>query len=230
MSIVQELRSADPPPLEPGDRLTADEFERRYEAMPDGTKAELIEGIVYMQAAAKLSHGRPFGLMSTWIGNYSIATPGTEYALDATDRLDDSNQPQPDIALFIDSESGGQTTISDDGYLTGGAELVVEIAGSSVAIDRGPKLRTYERHGVREYLIYRVAKQTIEWYVRRENSLVLVRPDDDGVHRSEVFPGLWLDVAAALKRDGVATMATLDKGINSDSHAAFVKSLQRPNV
>ncbi|MCI0525278.1 MAG: hypothetical protein L0Y75_08465, partial [Acidobacteria bacterium] len=38
----------DIPPLEPGDRLTRDEFERRYAAMPDLKKAELIEGIVYM--------------------------------------------------------------------------------------------------------------------------------------------------------------------------------------
>src|SRR5437660_11748304 len=36
------------PPLESGDRLTAQEFLRRYEAMPRVKKAELIEGIVYM--------------------------------------------------------------------------------------------------------------------------------------------------------------------------------------
>lgn len=35
-------------PLEQGDRLTRDEFERRYEAMPPGVKAELINGVVYM--------------------------------------------------------------------------------------------------------------------------------------------------------------------------------------
>ena len=36
------------PPLENGDRLTREEFERRYDAMPDLKKAELINGVVYI--------------------------------------------------------------------------------------------------------------------------------------------------------------------------------------
>lgn len=225
MSTIDSFSPVAVPPLEPGDRLSADEFERRYAAMPPGPKAELIEGIVYMQAAAKLSHGQPLGFVTTWIGHYCIATPGTDYANDATDRLDDSNQPQPDISLFIRPESGGRTTISEDGYLTGGPEMVVEIAGSSVAIDRGPKRRTYERHGVQEYIIWRVGTQTIEWYFRREGAFVLAQPDDQGVHRSKVFPGLWLNVDAALRRDGVQTMKTLELGLASDEHRSFVKRL-----
>jgi len=227
MSTIDTATPAVIPPLEPGDRMFADEFERRYAAMPLGPKAELIEGIVYMQAAAKLSHGQPLGFVTTWIGHYCIATPGTDYATDATDRLDDSNQPQPDISLFICPESGGRTTISDDGYLTGGPEMVVEIAGSSVAIDRGPKLRTYERHGVHEYLIWRVGTRTIEWYVLRNGVYELTQPDEQGIHRSEVFPGLWLNVNAALRRDGPETMKTLDLGLASDEHQSFVERLRR---
>ena len=34
------------PPLENGDKLTRAEFERRYHAMPNLKKAELIEGVV----------------------------------------------------------------------------------------------------------------------------------------------------------------------------------------
>jgi len=225
MSIADPTHDAGVLPLQPGDRLNADEFERRYEAMPEGTKAELIEGIVYMQAAAKLSHGQPLGFMTTWIGHYCMATPGTDYANDATDRLDDSNQPQPDVSLFIRPECGGQTRISDDGYLTGGPELIVEIAGSSLAIDRGPKLRTYEQYGVKEYLIWRVKDQMIEWYVRRNDRFELCPADDDGVFRSETFPGLWLQRDAALVRDGVATMNTLDAGLATEAHTAFVKLL-----
>ena len=48
------------PPLENGDRLTRDEFERRYDAMPDLKKAELIEGEVYMPSPVRHGrHGRP---------------------------------------------------------------------------------------------------------------------------------------------------------------------------
>ncbi len=213
------------PPLEPGDHLSVAEFENRYAAMPPGTKAELIEGIVYMQAAEKLNHGQPLGFMTAWIVNYSSQTPGTDYANDATDRLDDSNQPQPDLALFIQSHCGGRTSISDDGYLVGGPELIVEIAGSSLAIDRGPKLRTYERHGVQEYLIWRVQDHSIEWYRCRDGKFVLEQPDADGVHRSDVFPGLWLNVDAALRRDGITTMTTLQDGLVTEAHQAFVRHL-----
>ena len=41
------------PPLENGDRLTRDEFERRYEAMPHLKKAELIEGVVYVPSPVR---------------------------------------------------------------------------------------------------------------------------------------------------------------------------------
>jgi hypothetical protein len=41
------------PPLDNGDRLTRDEFERRYAAMPNLKKAELIEGVVYVPAALR---------------------------------------------------------------------------------------------------------------------------------------------------------------------------------
>jgi hypothetical protein len=48
------------PPLEPGDRLTRPEFERRYDAMPHLRKAELIEGVVHMPSPVRYRHhGRP---------------------------------------------------------------------------------------------------------------------------------------------------------------------------
>ncbi|HEX3869772.1 MAG TPA: hypothetical protein VHV77_05020, partial [Pirellulales bacterium] len=47
------------PPLESGDVLTAEEFERRWEAMPDLKRAELIDGVVYMNAAVSIHHGMP---------------------------------------------------------------------------------------------------------------------------------------------------------------------------
>ena len=64
------------PPLENGDRLNRYEFERRYNAMPNLKKAELIEGIVYIPAALRFkSHSQPHGWMSGWLGNYEAMTP-----------------------------------------------------------------------------------------------------------------------------------------------------------
>ncbi len=119
--------------LQPGDRMHAAEFERRYHAMPDCKKAELIEGVVYVPSPARLRHGQPHARLVTWIGNYVNATPGTDYADNATNRLDSENEPQPDVALFIDPNCGGQTRVSSDGYLTGAAEFVAEVSVSGVA-------------------------------------------------------------------------------------------------
>lgn len=210
------------PALQPGDRLNRAEFERRYQAMPDCKKAELIEGVVYVPSPAKLRHGQHHGRLITWIGNYVDATPGTDYADNVTNRLDMDNEPQPDVALFIEAERGGQSRVSEDGYLTGPVEFVAEVSLSSVPLDRGPKLRTYERHGVREYLIWRVEDNLIEWYVLGDSGFELQALPADGIYRSQVFPGLWLDVAAMLKRDGRAVMRTLNQGLATVEHQSFL--------
>src|SRR5215218_7340945 len=67
------------PPLENGDHLTREEFERRYQAMPGLRKAELIEGVVYMPSPVRhRRHGRPHNHLSTWLGTYEASTPGVE--------------------------------------------------------------------------------------------------------------------------------------------------------
>ena len=122
------------PPLENGDRLTRIEFERRYAAMPNLKKAELIEGVVYVPAALRFrSHAEPHSRIMTWLGVYQAFTPGIKIGDNPTVRLDLDNAPQPDAALIID---GGQARISTDDYIEGAPELVVEIAASSATYDR----------------------------------------------------------------------------------------------
>src|SRR5271163_1186286 len=86
-------------PLENGDCLGADEFMRRYEAMPDVKKAELIEGTVYMSSPVSAAHGDPDFLMQTWLGYYAGRTPGTRGSSNVTVRLGPENVPQPDVSL-----------------------------------------------------------------------------------------------------------------------------------
>ena len=226
MSVVEIQRpSVIIPPLQPGDRLHRAEFERRYHSMPECKKAELIEGVVYVASPARLRHGQNQFSLITWIGNYAAATPGIDAADNVTNRLDNDNEPQPDLALFIEPECGGQTRVSDDGYLTGPIEFIAEVSVSSVSLDRGPKLRTYERHGVREYLIWRVDDKMFEWYVLRDEGFQLQPLSIDGIYRSEVFPGLWLNVAAMLQRDGKLVMKVLNDGLATPEHATFVAQL-----
>ena len=93
------------PPLENGDRLTRDEFERRYDAMPNLKKAELIEGEVYMPSPVRQArHSHPHTRLVTWLGNYETDTPGVEAGDNGSIRLDLDNEPQPDAFLFIRPE------------------------------------------------------------------------------------------------------------------------------
>ena len=216
------------PKLEPGDCLTRDEFERRYEAMPECKKAELIEGIVYMPSPVRFTrHGEPHSELMGVLFVYKSATPGVRSADNASDRLDLENEPQPDCMLFVDPEYGGQARISEDDYVVGPPELVAEVSTSSVSYDRGPKLRTFRRHGVKEYLIWRVQDRVFEWNVLRDGAYELLEPNEDGVLRSEAFPGLWLDADALIQGDLPRVLATLQQGIATPEHQAFVEQLKQ---
>lgn len=106
------------PPLESGDRLTRAEFERRYEAMPNLKKVELIEGVVYIASPVRVNqHAHPHAALVTWLGVYQAATPGTQVGDNSTVRLDIDNEPQPDAFLRLLPEYGGQSRTSEDGYV-----------------------------------------------------------------------------------------------------------------
>jgi Uma2 family endonuclease len=201
--------------------------------MPHLKKAELIEGVVHMPSPARhRRHGRPHGHVVTWLGVYEAGTPGVEMANSATARLDLDNEPQPDALLLIDPARGGQARISADDYIEGAPELVAEIAASTVSIDLNTKLHVYRRNGVREYLVWRVQNRAVDWFLLREGQYEPLAPDAEGVLRSEVFPGLWLDPAALVRGDLATVMAVLQHGLASPEHARFVAHLnqatQRP--
>jgi Uma2 family endonuclease len=219
------------PPLENGDRLTRPEFERRYNAMPHLKKAELIEGVVYMAAALRFrEHGKPHGNLIIWLGNYQVATPGTELADNTTVRFDLDNAPQPDVALFVDPSVGGQVQISADDYIEGAPELIAEVAASSASYDLGDKKKVYRRNGVREYLVWQMFENKLDWFVLQEGEYVLLSPDIDGILRSRQFPGLWLKLDALLVGDMVQVLAVLQQGIDSAEHQAFVQWLSSRSV
>lgn len=209
------------PELRAGDRLTRDEFERRYGAMPNLKKAELLEGVVYMPSPVRcLQHGLPHAQLAEWLGAYRQATPAVMFCIDTSLRLDLDNEPQPDLLLRVDG-SGGRSRVDADGYLQGPPELAVEVAASSVSYDLHQKLHVYRRAGVQEYLVLRSEDAAVDWFALRGGRYERLEPDANGVLRSEVFPGLWLDVAALLRGDDAAIHAALRTGLTTSEHAAF---------
>ena len=214
------------PTLNNGDRLDADEYLRRYRTTSEEVRAELIEGVVYMSSPVSVYHGGPHADVVWWLGAYRVATPGTLVADNTTTRLDRKNVPQPDAALYVAPNFGGTVTISDDGLIQGAPEFVVEIAYSSASYDLGPKLTAYGRNGIREYVVWRTEEGQLDRFVLHGGAYDALRPGLDGVHRSEVFPGLWLDGAALLAGDVGRVNAVLQQGLQSPEHARFVAELR----
>jgi Uma2 family endonuclease len=214
-------------PLEPGDRLTRDEFERRYDAMPRLKKAELIEGVVYIPSPVRLRrHGEPHFQMIAWLGIYEAANPGVMGGGNSSVRLDLDNEPQPDALLMIEPACGGQARISADDYVELAPELVGEVAASSAAYDLHTKLHVYRRNGVREYLVWRVLDRQVDWFRLKGGKFEPMAVSADGILRSEVFPGLWLDPAALVRGDMPRVFAVVQEGLSSPEHADFVRRLR----
>jgi Uma2 family endonuclease len=217
------------PELQAGDRLTRSEFERRYAAMPQVKKAELIEGVVYMPSPVSQDHAEPQFQLVGWLSVYVALSPGVQGGDNATVRLDLDNEPQPDAFLRILPNCGGQSW-NDGKYIGGAPELVAEVAASSASYDLHDKLRAYRRNGVCEYLVWRVWDREIDWFVLRDDEYQRLPLGAEGHYRSRVFPGLWLDPAALVRGDLAQVLSVLQQGLASIEHTEFVRRLeqQRP--
>ncbi len=214
------------PPLRHGDRLTRAEFERRYHAMPHVNKAELLDGVVYMPSPVTAEHGGPHFDLVTWLGLYRLVTPGVVGGDNGTVRLDLGSEPQPDAHLRIEAAYGGQSHVGADRYVEGAPELVAEVAVSSIPIDLNVKLPLYQRNGVREYILWRVPDDAVDWYVLRGERYERLPLEAGGVYKSEVFPGLWLAPLALVRSEGAILIQVAQQGLASPEHGEFIRRLR----
>jgi Uma2 family endonuclease len=221
-AITRERTSA--PPLVEGQRLDQPTFHDRYEAMPPGTRAELIGGVVFMPSPLGPDHGRAHVPALVWLSYYEEKTPGVEVLDNTSTALGPRSEPQPDIQLRVLPEYGGRTQ-TDRRFVRGVPELVVEVSHTTRYNDLGPKFDDYERAGVLEYVVRALEPDEVIWHVLQEGRLVAVPPDGDGLYRSRAFPGLWLDPQALLARDTRRLREVIDLGVAAPDHAAFVARL-----
>ena len=216
------------PPLQNGDHLDADEFLRRYKAMPEDVKAELIDGIVYIMApVGHEDHGRPHSQTNYAFAHYASYTPHIDIGDNSTTRLADSQAPQPDVLLRIERDAGGRSSLID-GVIHGPPELLIEVSASSASVDLNKKLRVYLEYGALEYLVVRKAAGKVDWFAFDRGRATAIEPErESGLMKSSVFPGLWLDKAALLRGDLAALRTAVEAGCQSPEHAAFVERLKR---
>lgn len=229
MSATEIIR---PPLLYTGQRLSRGEFYDRvnvWERLGRNVRGiERLEGVVYMPAASIRmdQHGEPQAMMVAWLGLYAAMTPGVQPGGSATSKIDDENDPEGDAILRIRPQYGGQSQNDDKGYIVGAPELMVEIAGSTSQRDLEVKLEIYRRNGVREYLVWETIAEEFYWFEWRNAEYVRRQPDDQHQIRSQVFPGLWLDVAALLGGDLAQVLQVVQAGTTSPEHVAFVAKLE----
>jgi Uma2 family endonuclease len=210
--------------LHSGDQMSREEFHLLYEQTPDDFKAELIGGIVYVASPVSPAHGKPDRLLGSVLAGYEAQTPGVDGSQNTTVLLGNRDEPQPDQYVRILPEYGGQSTTDKDGYVQGAPEFVAEVAYSSRAIDLHAKKRRYARCGVLEYLVACVKEKRVRWFDLSTGKEL--RPDVTGIYRIQVFPGLWINGPALLALDHRKLMQTLDEGLATPDHAAFVRQLE----
>jgi hypothetical protein len=230
------------PPLRDGDRMDADEFLRRYAADPVVYSAELLQGVVHITRWREIKDGKEIIVPPISAGGhaqpdnhvqgiffvYAAHTPGVESLSPVTTILPSKTTGlEPDAMLRVLHTHGGGSTIGADNFIHGTPDLLAEISCASGARDFGKKFDAYQADGVPEYLVWRTAEQEVHWFALKRKKYVALKPHADGTLRSDVFPGLWLDAPALLAGDMAKVLGTLQQGIASPEHAAFVAKLQK---
>ena len=83
---------------------------------------------------------------------------------------------------------------------------------------------------MQEYVVVELDPDQIHWFIRRDDRFKDLPPGPDGVYRSEIFPGLWLDPAALYSEDLDRLIEVLEQGLATPAHAAFVARLEKARL
>jgi Uma2 family endonuclease len=212
------------PALFDGQRLDQPTFHALYEAMPPGTWAELIDGVVYMSGPVGFEQAVARVPLTVWLAYYAEQTPGSEVLCHTSTVLGSRSELQPDSMLRILPEYGGRTR-DEVQFIAGPPELLVEVSHTSLYTDLGPKLEDYERAGVREYVVRTLEPDAVHWFVLINGRFVESPPGPDGLYHSQVFPGLWLDPQALIRGDRRRLREVVALGCATPEHAEFVAKL-----
>jgi len=225
--LLVENQTLPEPVLHAGDHLDAAEFLRRWQRMPALRYAELIEGRVYLMASpvSKL-HATPHGRLVQWLSAYALLTPELELLPEATTRLDHANVLQPDAQLNRPAHAGGRTSSDAEHYVVGSPDLVAEAAYSSESIDAHEKFDRYQAAGVREYVLWRVREDRIDWWANGALGFTAIQADEAGVLHSRVLPGLCMKPELLLEGNSAALFELIREACEGNhDHAPLCQRL-----
>lgn len=165
-------------------------------AMPDGQRAELIDGQMYMMAPPTTTHQRLVARLSHQILNHIDAKGGNCEVFPAPFAVflnkDGLNYVEPDISVICDKNR------LDDKGCNGAPDWIIEIVSpSSTRMDYSVKLFKYRTAGVREYWIVNPMKKAVQTYIfeGEEDSNLFSFDDELPVY---IFNGLTIRISDLL--------------------------------
>ena len=208
--MLPSLRRTDPRQIElhNGDRMSREEFLRRWEQIPELKQAELIKEVVYLASPVSTARGSYDILLGSWLSFYAYASGQDLLITGNTTLLLDDRSFQPDIAVVKRRQGLAKTP-----YLEQLPDLVVEISYSSQSYDLGPKLAAYRSAGIRDYITVLLREQRVEWRVLSGSRYRVLNASKDGILRSVNFPGLWLDTNALFPHDRQRLFGAIHSGL-----------------
>jgi Uma2 family endonuclease len=198
--------------LKPGQRLSQTEFHRRYEAMQTDDTFELVNGVVYLKPRNSYPHARLIFFLGGLLTEFELVTPAADGLLNVTLIVSPTCEVQLDLVLRLQPEFGGKSC-AVDGFLCGGAELLIEIADKPSPLDVRLKPKEFGRSEIGEYLFLGLRDQEARHFSAK-NGWDETRMRDD-IWKSATFPGLWLDLTAVFAHDSRKAQQTLKRGLQA---------------
>lgn len=171
------------------ERYTVKHF---YRLVPDGQKADLIDGVIYMASPDSTESDDINVFLICLIKVYvDYKNLGRVSASRFAYKLDEYNAPEPDVA-FVRRE---RLDLIHETGMTGPPDLAIEIvAQESEGRDYEVKKQLYEATGVQEYWIIDPPGMNVEFYRLVGGEYERMPLEDGEIFRSDALAGFWLDV------------------------------------
>ncbi len=184
------------PPATTPHRFDVDDYYRMATAgiLSPNDRVELIGGEIVDMAPIGSEHGGKTNRLTSLVARL-VADGRVIASVQNPLRLDRHSEPQPDLMLLRprpDFYESSHPTAAD-------VLLLVEVADSSLAYDRGPKLALYARHGVPEVWLVDLVGRAVE--ICREpgpEGYAERRRLSEGLATPTLVPGLAIDLATLL--------------------------------
>lgn len=166
-------------------------------ALPDGQRAELIDGVIYDMATPNRIHQKLIIKFSQTIANYIDSKKGACEVYSAPfavfPNADNKTYVEPDISVICDKDK------LDDRGCNGAPDFIVEIVSpSSRKMDYSTKMTLYSNSGVREYWIVDPEKERTTIYRYEEDAAPTIVPFSQSIVVG-IYKDLSITIADLLK-------------------------------